>query len=634
MNLTVKPRTLQQALRLLLLGVLVPLLLATLVLLAVQAWHENRLGAARMSAMAGVVVKAVDAELMRSRAQLEVIAVSPAIDEGDWHKLYRFAQDVATQRPGGAIALIGPDGQQLVNTAVAWGTPLPNVWAIGTEGRMATWQGRQLPLSSGDLSRQAFERGEPTYSNVFYAFHLQAPYLAVAIPVVRDGLPRYSLVYAYPPDVLQGLLRTAVDEPDVRALLADRDGRIVAVNESSRSRVGDRVRVSIGLDSPRHEGTCRIEARDGTLMVGAFAVSRVNGFVVRLAQPAKGALLPHTPSSWAWVGLIVAAMAASVVMAGLASRWLAMPLRRLGEDLRAGREPSLDPGETVVEVALLAQALRDGMGAERLRASAEAARLVAESREAVLRQGDRQKDEFLATLAHELRNPLAPIRTAAEVIRLSGPANPRVERARTTIERQALHLTRLVDDLLDVSRITQGRIRVRREPVDLRDVAAAALETVEPAARERGLSLQAEVDPAPMVVLGDGTRLTQCLVNLLANATKFTSAGGRIDVRVGHESGRATMEVADTGAGISQAQFGRIFELFAQERISGMDGNSGLGIGLFLVRRIVTLHGGEVEASSPGLGRGSTFRITLPLAPAGGEAGTPDEARHEAQELG
>ena len=232
---------------------------------------------------------------------------------------------------------------------------------------------------------------------------------------------------------------------------------------------------------------------------------------------------------------------------------------------------------------------------------------------AQLREADRQKDEFLATLAHELRNPLAPIRTAAEVIRLRNPSDQAVQRARTVIERQVLHLTRLVDDLLDVARITRGTVHLQHATLDLCAVAQSAIDSVQSTLDAAGLTLTHLTDLPPIFVRGDATRLVQCVVNLLTNAVKFTPPGGCITVRVVREGGAVAIEVSDNGSGLPAGSLERIFELFVQDRPSGLYGNTGLGIGLALTRKLVILHGGSVLATSAGPGQGSTFRIELPV---------------------
>ena len=235
-------------------------------------------------------------------------------------------------------------------------------------------------------------------------------------------------------------------------------------------------------------------------------------------------------------------------------------------------------------------------------------------REARLRADDAQKDVFLATLAHELRNPLAPIRTAAEVIRLRNRGDEAIGRAGAVIERQVLHMAHLVDDLLDISRLTRDTIELRLETLDLRAVVHNAIETMKPVIDGAGLRLTCESGEASVTVSGDATRLGQCVTNLLANAAKFTPRGGSVDVQLSQGGDWASLVVSDTGMGIETANLENIFKLFVQERSSGLHGQSGLGLGLALTRKLVTLHGGLVEASSAGRGLGSSFRIDLPIA--------------------
>ncbi|WP_143762980.1 hybrid sensor histidine kinase/response regulator [Ramlibacter tataouinensis] len=610
-----KPRNLNHVLGRLLAAVIAPLLLGTLALLTWQTSQENRLAQTRLLALAHALVQASDAEFDRGIAQLQVLAASPMIDEGDWQQMHRFASEVTRKVPGSLIVLVGPDGQALLNTVVPWGQPLPNLWKLGEQHKEALWEGRSLPLSSGNLSRQAFDTGQPAYSDLYYGVQVNRPALSVSVPVQRDGRSRYALILSYPPAVLQEMIRSSVTVPEVRAGLVDRRGVVVAANGAAAARLGDKA-VPITTRPGALHGLYRATSRDGTPLMGAYAVSRKNGFIVRVSQPHPGHLFPTRLTSLAWLALLLTAFVASVVLAGLLSRRLARPLRELGEDVRVGRPPPPERDTGIAEIDLLAQALRDGAQAERQRVQEQTLRTVAQNQEALLRQADRQKDEFLATLAHELRNPLAPIRTSAELIRRRAPADPVVERARSIIERQVLHLSRLVDDLLDVSRITLGRIHLRQEPVNLGEVAAAAVDAVGDAAAQAGLVLEQDIAAPPPFVNGDATRLTQCVVNLLNNAVKFTPRGGRLVVRVMRQGTQAVVEVQDSGVGVSADNLHRIFELFVQERHSGHGGNTGLGIGLALTRRLVELHGGTIRAMSAGLGHGSTFRIELPLAEA------------------
>ncbi|HJY36576.1 MAG TPA: response regulator [Steroidobacteraceae bacterium] len=229
-----------------------------------------------------------------------------------------------------------------------------------------------------------------------------------------------------------------------------------------------------------------------------------------------------------------------------------------------------------------------------------------------LEETDRRKDEFLAMLAHELRNPVAPIANAAELLARLVPQ----ENQRTLvgiIQRQAVHLGRLLDDLLDVARITRGRIELRREVIDVATCVHMAIETAEPLIRSKAHQLTLTQTLEPICVSADKVRLGQCIANVLVNAAKYTPDGGEIRIRPHVEGNTAVVEIADNGIGIAPEFLPRIFELFAQSE-RGLDrSQGGLGVGLTVCKQIVELHGGSVVASSPGVGHGSTFTIRLPL---------------------
>jgi len=229
-----------------------------------------------------------------------------------------------------------------------------------------------------------------------------------------------------------------------------------------------------------------------------------------------------------------------------------------------------------------------------------------------LEDAGKRKDEFLAMLSHELRNPLAPIRNAVELMRRVGSSEPRLTMARDVIDRQVTQLARLVDELLDVSRISQGKIVLRKEPVELTKIVAHAVETARPMVDVHEQRLSVEVEARPAWLLGDFARLSQVIANLLNNASKYTPDGGRIRLVARAERGVATVTVEDDGSGIDAELLPRVFELFVQgER--GLDrSQGGLGIGLTLVKRLVELHLGKVEAHSAGAGQGSRFTVTLP----------------------
>jgi len=228
-----------------------------------------------------------------------------------------------------------------------------------------------------------------------------------------------------------------------------------------------------------------------------------------------------------------------------------------------------------------------------------------------LEQAGRRKDEFLAMLGHELRNPLAPIGMAVEIMRKRPPADASIVWARDIIARQLRQLTRLVDDLLDVSRINRGKVTLLLTPLDLRGVVAHAVETSRPLIESAGHELTTHVPSHPVWVRGDGVRLGQVLTNLLNNAAKYTPAGGRIRLTVEQRGSQVILTVADNGFGLPAEMLERVFDLFWQFESRG-DARGGLGIGLTLVKRLVELQGGDVEARSAGRGQGSEFIVRLP----------------------
>jgi len=234
--------------------------------------------------------------------------------------------------------------------------------------------------------------------------------------------------------------------------------------------------------------------------------------------------------------------------------------------------------------------------------------------EDALRAADRQKDEFLAILAHELRNPLAPIRHAAMVSKMPNVTEAQRKWADEIIERQVSLMARLLDDLLDVSRITRGRLELRKERLELKECLLAAIETARPVIEARGHKLIIEVPSELIYVDADQVRLAQVFSNLFSNSAKYTDAGGEIRVRVEREDENVIITVQDNGIGISPEQMSHLFEMFSQATSALDRSEGGLGIGLSITRGLMQLHGGSIKAQSPGLGKGSEFIITLPVA--------------------
>jgi PAS domain S-box-containing protein len=234
--------------------------------------------------------------------------------------------------------------------------------------------------------------------------------------------------------------------------------------------------------------------------------------------------------------------------------------------------------------------------------------------ESALKDADRRKDEFLATLAHELRNPLAPLRNGLQIMRLAGDDRGTIDEARSLMERQVTHMVRLIDDLMDVSRITRGKLELRRERVELAAVVRAAVDTSRPLIHSAGHELSVTLPARPILLDADPTRLSQVFSNLLNNAAKYTEPGGDVALVVEPRGGEVVVTVRDSGVGIPPEMLPRVFDLFTQGDRSLEKSHGGLGIGLTIVKRLVEMHGGRVEARSEGHGQGSEFIVRLPVA--------------------
>src|SRR5690606_38063819 len=250
-----------------------------------------------------------------------------------------------------------------------------------------------------------------------------------------------------------------------------------------------------------------------------------------------------------------------------------------------------------------------------------------------LQEEDRRKDEFLAMLAHELRNPLAPVQVAVELLQQGRQGNPSELHAHEVIARQTRHMARLVDDLLDLSRITRGKIELRRERTQLQGLVRRAVDLARPLIEAKRHHIEVELPEAPLWLEVDPVRIEQVLANLLNNAAKYTESGGRVAVRARQLENGVELEVSDSGIGITLGMLSGVFELFVQEKRASDRSQGGLGIGLTLVKQLVELHGGEVSAESEGVGRGSVFRVRLPGPVEAGAQALPVEPRRQSKAL-
>jgi signal transduction histidine kinase/ActR/RegA family two-component response regulator len=522
------------------------------------------------------------------------------------------------------VLLITPTGERVLDLSLAPAAP-------------------RVPADINAHRQRVIDTRAPALSDVFETAAAHDKVVEVAVPVLIDGQLRYILSATLELSRLEALLLDQI-EPGGVAALVDRQRMIVARSRGGRDYIGKppvpALYQAIGA-APR--GWSRFVAFEGDAVYTAWAPVRGYGWTVALGIPAASieqallrslaflaglALLVIAVSGWLALG------AARRAVAGVTAAAVA------AQDVAAGR-PVRMSATGIDELDALGEALRAAgarLGHEaQVRSLAERERnaLLEREREArVSAQAEsRAKDEFLAMLGHELRNPLAAIAAAAQVLQRVPRDSPEARRALEIIARQSGHQGRLLDDLLDVARVMIGKIKLDRVPLDLAQCTRGALGSLEAAGRTVEHSLEADL--RSVWVNGDAARLEQVVANLVGNAVKFTPPGNLIRVRVGPEGEHAVIQVEDGGTGIAPDLMPRIFDLFAQGEQDRARAAGGLGVGLTLVRRLAELHDGSVAAHSDGVGCGARFTVRLPALSAPGErrGGNPQPRRGASQRV-
>jgi signal transduction histidine kinase len=429
------------------------------------------------------------------------------------------------------------------------------------------------------------------------------------------------------PDVLRSKVRVFVDlyqmQQRTRAMAGEQVARARA--EAARAAAEETTRRSNFLARASHELGASLDLEQGMRRLLDLVVPQMAGAaaVVVDADADEPLLLlkkeeeTHAVAGYGALPEALRVALQRVVREGLPHEGEAVcyPLRAgertLGALALSSGDSNLLPQDLVTLQELVGRA---AIALENARLYSSLEREIVRSREAEerLQDASQRKDEFLAMLSHELRNPLAPIRNAVEVIRRLAPPDPKLTMARDVVDRQVSLLARLVEELLDVSRISQGKIALKKEPVELSRIISHSVETARPLIDARAQTLTVSVPPAPVWLSADFARLSQVLANLLNNAAKYTGEGGRIELAADAGEGEATISVRDNGTGIEAALLPKVFDLFVQGDRALDRGQGGLGIGLTLVKRLVELHDGTVGVASDGPNRGSTFTVTLP----------------------
>jgi len=535
--------------------------------------------------LARALSSAVDAELDGTVATLASMARTPALDDGNVRAFYPIARDQARAQPEWlGVILADGDGRMLFRTTAPFDAP-------------------PQPVADPSSLRQALLLRRPVIGHIARGKGGRAA-VPVRFPVSDAAGHPYVLTAIVQPDrIIRTIARQQVPPGSVISVL-DGDGAIVARSSAQSDHVGKPPSPSLSrlirLNGPEGAGTT--VTLDGDTVATAYTRLSRYGWTVAVGAP---------PAGWAggpgflWHGVgIVLSLALSIGLASLLARRIVRRIATLASGaaaLGAGADFAV-PSSRIREIDAMAAALR-AAGARRAAHEREREEALEQAR-----QAGRAKDEFLAVLGHELRNPLAPIAGALDLMDLRADAAS--QRERGIMRRQVAHLKHLVDDLLDVSRIASGKLRIDLAPVDLAAVARHAV-----AARpDEPIVLQA---PGALWVAGDEHRLAQVLGNLLSNAARFGSTATRVDLE--GVDGAVRLVVADDGIGMDADLAQRVFEPFYQAP-QPLARHSGLGLGLAIVHRIVDLHGGRVSAHSDGPGRGSRFEIVLPLGAAAADA--------------
>ncbi|HYC45132.1 MAG TPA: ATP-binding protein [Burkholderiales bacterium] len=535
------------------------------------------------------LMTAIDAELQATITPLQLLARSPTLDGDDLTAFRAEARRALEARRGDWANIVVSDAEtadMLVNMLVPAGKPL-------------------FKTLDPDSVIEAAKLRRPVVGRVVQGGVLNRPLFPVRVPVIRDGKPKYVISAVVETPVIVGLVeRQATPSGWAIAVLDGRYRFIARVPAPEQGSATASASLKQALESGS-QGFQRGRLLDGSEIYRAFHRSSLSGWSASIAVPRR-----VVEESLRGFWLLVAAFAGAAIL-GL---WVAWRLAsRISEPIVAlaaaapalgrGDASALPPPASVDEVRELSRALGDAAAA--IHDREERQRLA----EQALRDADRAKDEFLAMLGHELRNPLASVASAAQLLKIGRSQPAVVENVSEILGRQVEHMTRLVDDLLEVGRVTGGKIRLDCAPLDLSRVVSDIVETWRTG--ERFIHHDIHTDLQAVWISADRARIEQVICNLLDNALKYTPAGGRIDISVRAQGREAVLQVRDTGVGMAPELIGRIFDLFVQGERSLAREQGGLGIGLTMARRLVELHDGTIRVTSDGPGKGATFTVTL-----------------------
>jgi len=592
--------TLKWHLVLLVAAALLPVVLFAVVVVHRLSLNKRAASERRLVLAARNLTQDVEREISATTRTLQALAASERLDKGDFKAFYNEARRTVQTQPTWVNAiLLTPDGQQIANTNYPFGVSLPKA-------------------NEPESLRRVVQTHQPTVGYLVLGSLERKLAFPVRVPVMRSNKLQYVLTAVIAPQGLASVIKTQtpVDGEWTRTIL---DGRGVVV---ARTRNSHRFLGKPGTPSflkriaQATEGVYQEINLEGVPVYVAFRRANFSNWTTAVVVPVEAIDSPPRQAIWLVVGSGLTLLFVSSVGAAILSRWISQSIASAAcaaESLAKGEYPRISPSH-IKEVALLGEALKFSAGLlqqrerereEHLR-QVEAARTEAEA-------ANRLKDEFLITVSHELKTPLNGILGWAQLLRGGKLDQEKTQQAIATIERNAKAQAQLVNDLLDTSRIVIGKLRLEPQPLNLATLIISAVDSVRHAAEVKDIDLQlqlANVEP----VLGDLNRLQQVVWNLLSNAVKFTPQGGRVEVQLQQANSLVELIVRDTGVGIKAEFLPHVFERFRQADGSTTREFGGLGLGLAIVRHLVELHGGTVQAYSEGKGKGATFTVKLPVA--------------------
>jgi signal transduction histidine kinase len=579
-------------------AILVPVIFFSAIALNALLETQRNVVLAQAQEDVRAAVTQIDRELGNAQITTRALATSPYLETANWPKFYQQAKTLNADGNFWTV-LFDENAQQLINTLAPFGTPLPVSF-------------------TKDQFEGIFLVDRPQVSNLLNGALAQEHVIAVYYPLRLQNGKRYVIAQVVRASHFNSLLSSPEPSRNFVQGLFDRNGITIARNRDPQTAIGKPPTNDLFLKAilENEQGTISNVTREGKAVYTIFFRSSFSGWTCALGVPveeveavARNAI---RVSALALCAVLIYAIGAAAFFGGRLNRSIsrvAYAAAGLGRGVMPPRVKS-----DIHEVETLQQALYD---AGTLLRDTEQARTVLLAKEKVARRKAEEqntaKDEFLAMLGHELRNPLAPITTAADLIKRSQTDDPKLKRMSEIIVRQVRHLTELVDDLLDVSRVTRGLITLDRERMDMKQVVHDAVEQVRPFMQLQRHHLIVEMPNEPVFAIGDTKRLIQVMTNLLNNAAKYTPEGGNIVCRMTVDQSSIVLSIADNGLGMTPELLERAFDLFAQAERTSDRSQGGLGLGLALVKSLVELHGGRVTAISNGLGEGSVFTITLPI---------------------